>query len=158
MSYTLSYDVVNNVPVIVGTALGANGGVNIALAIDYTAQANLIVTSLQNISANTNDVKIALQNIDANTNTIKISTENIDANLATITLVGTTNTPLQANGFITRSKWEEYNNIFFLRAIMDPNTNFANFPNPPSAQEQAALNAIQSWITAANTYIPTKDT
>ena len=151
MSYTLSYDVVNNVPVIVGTALGANGGINIALAIDYTAQANLIVTALQNIDA-------SLQNIDANTNTIKISTENIDANLATITLVGTTNTPLQANGFITRSKYEEYNNIFFLRAIMDPNTNFANFPNPPSAQEQAALNAIQSWITAANTYIPTQDT
>lgn len=150
MSYTLSYDVVNSVPVIVGTAAGANGGLNISIAIDYTAQANLIVTAVQNIAANVNSIRVATQNLDANVNSI-------NANLATITLVGTTNTPLQANGFITRSKYEDYNNLLFLRYIIDPTTGFTNFPDPLNPEQQAALNSIQSWITAANTYVPPTD-
>lgn len=150
MSFTLSYNVVNSVPVIVGTAAGANGGVNIAIAIDYTAQANLLVTAAQNIAANVNSIRVATQNLDANT-------ASINANLAAITLVGTTDTPVQANGFITRSKYEDYNNLLFLRYIIDPVTGFTGFPNPPSAEQIAALNSIQSWITAANTYLPPSD-
>lgn len=143
MSFTLSYNVVNNVPVIVGTAPGANGGLNISIAIDYTAQANLIVT--------------ALQNLDANTNSIKGELSTIDSNIETITLVGTTNTPLQANGFITRSKYEEYGNLLFLQYILDPNLGFSSFPSPLNQQQQDALNGIQSWLSAANTYIPPQD-
>ena len=140
MSYTLSYDVVNSVPVIVGTAPGANGVINISIAIDYTRQANLIADAVTNINANVNSIRVAMQNMDAN--------------LSTIRLVGTTNTPLSSNGFITRSKYEDYDNILFLRYLMDPNSQFGPFPNPPSAQEQAALDSIPSWVNVANNYLP----
>lgn len=147
MSYTLTYDVVNSVPVIVGTTLGANGGINISIAIDYTRQANLIANAVTDIAAN-------VSSINANVNSIRVAMQNMDANLSTIRLVGTTNTPLSSNGFITRSKYEDYDNILFLRYLMDPNSQFSPFPNPPSAQEQAALDSIPSWVNVANNYLP----
>lgn len=146
MSYTLTYDVVNNVPVIVGTAPGANGGINISIAIDYTRQANVIAAAVANIDLN--------GTLNSNVNSIRVAMQNVDANLSTIRLVGTTNTPLSSNGFITRSKYEEYGNLLFLRYIMDPNVAFGPFPNPPSEQEQQALDSIPSWVNVSNTYLP----
>jgi hypothetical protein len=147
MSFTLNYDIVNNVPVIVGTAAAANGGINISIAIDYTRQANLIADAATNIAAN-------VASINANVNTIRVAMQNLDANLSTIRVVGTTNTPISSNGFITRSKFEDYDNILFLRYLMDPNTQFGPFPSPPSPQEQQALDSIPSWVNVANNYLP----
>lgn len=116
MTYSLVYDSVNSVPVIV--LLGPTGS-PVGLAIDYTVQANAVMDAATDIA-----------------------------------LVGTTGTPLQANGFITRSKYEDYFNIAFLRYIIDPATGFGPFPPTPNAQEQAALDSISSWVAASNTYIP----
>jgi hypothetical protein len=116
MTYNLIYDTINNVPVIV---LTTDNDSPVAIAIDYTAQVNAVMTAIQNIA-----------------------------------LVGTTDTPLQANGFITRSKYEDYFNIAFLRYIIDPATQFSPFPSPPSQEEQASIDAVASWVTAANTYLP----